>query len=147
MVVETKVRSSPNVCKSLIGIDGSHFFPYPFCQLMPTGLYIRWEIDVDLQWFERRSKKERSFKRIVVAYLQNSRWKCKLESFHTTGNHKKIDRFSVGGFCGHCAAIVEALGCFYHFCECQEIQPGLTKEDNVTGQRRGKRIIYVGRTC
>ena len=33
-------------------------------------------------------------------------------------------------------AVSEAPSCFYHFCECQEVQPGLTEEDIVKRPRR-----------
>ena len=59
-----------------------------------------------------------------------------IESFYTTGTQQKIDCSSVDGFCGHCYTIFEALGCFYHFCECQEVQPCLTDEDIDRGQKK-----------
>ena len=38
VVNETFIPKSTNLCKSLIGIDGSQLKPYPMCQPMPTGL-------------------------------------------------------------------------------------------------------------
>ena len=32
--------------------------------------------------------------------------------------------------------IFEALGCFYHFCECQKVQPSLSDEDIVKTQKK-----------
>ena len=74
---------------------------------------------------------------MVLAFFQNSRPECNIERFYTTGNQRKIDCFTVDGFCSHCNTIFEAFGCFYHFCECQEGQPCLADEDIVKGQ--GKR--------
>ena len=110
VVSETKIRSSSNICKSIVGIDASQLYPYAMCQPMPTGLYTRWEFDSDLQRFKLRTNKARSFENIVMTHFQNSRPDCNIESFYTTGTQKKIDCFSVDGFCGHCDTIFEALG-------------------------------------
>ena len=59
-----------------------------------------------------------------------------IESFYTTGRQKKIDCFSVDGFCSHCNTVFEAMGCFYHFCPCQELRSSLTEEDIKRGIRR-----------
>ena len=42
VVDETFIRKSTNICKSKVGIDASHLYPYSMCQPMPTGLYTRW---------------------------------------------------------------------------------------------------------
>ena len=57
VVRQTRIRSSSNTCKSIVGIDASQLYPYAMCQLMPTGLYTRWEFNADLQRFKPRSKK------------------------------------------------------------------------------------------
>ena len=44
-------------------------------------------------------------------------------------NRKKIDSFTVDGFCGHCQAFFEALGCYYHFCPCKETQANLGEDE------------------
>ena len=49
---------------------------------------------------------------------------------------KKIDCFSVDGFCSHCNTVFEAMGCFYHFCPCQELHPSLAEEDIKHGSRK-----------
>ena len=43
VIDETFVRKSTNLCKSIVGIDGSQL--YSMCQSMPTGLYTRWDFD------------------------------------------------------------------------------------------------------
>ena len=136
VVGQTRIRSSSNTCKSIVGIDASQLYPYAMCQPMPTGLYTRWEFNADLQRFKPRSNKTRSFENMVMAFFHNSRPERNIESFYTTGTQRKIDCFSVDGFCSHCDTIFEALGCFYHFCECQEVQPCLTDEDIVKAQRK-----------
>ena len=47
----------------------------------------------------------------------------------TTGRQKKIDCFSVDGTCYHCYTVFEAMGCYYHYCPCQEERPSLTDTD------------------
>ena len=42
VVDETFIRKSSNMCKSIVGIDGSQLYPYSMCQPMPSGLYTRW---------------------------------------------------------------------------------------------------------
>ena len=59
-----------------------------------------------------------------------------MESFYTTGRQKKIERFTVDGFCSHCKTVFEALSGFYHFCNCQEVRPSLTEEDIQRGSKR-----------
>ena len=66
-------------------------------------------------------------------YFQQTRPDCRIV---TTGRKKKIDRFSVDGFCSHCNTVFEAMGCFYHFCPCQALPPTLTGEDVKRGSRR-----------
>ena len=57
------------------------------------------------------------------------------ESYHsvnwdvsTLRVHKKIDTFCVDDFCGHCNTTFEAMGCYYHFFQCQEALSSLTEE-------------------
>ena len=40
-----------------------------------------------------------------------------------------IDCFKVDGFGAHCNTVFEAIGCFYHYCPCQEARSSLTEED------------------
>ena len=136
VVGQTRIRSSSNTCKSIVGIDAKQLYPYALCQPMPIGLYTRWEFNADLQRFKPRSNKNRSFENMFMAFFQNSRPECNIRSFYTTGTQRKIDSFSVDGFCSHCSTIFEALGRFYHFCECQEGQICVRDEDIVKGKRK-----------
>ena len=106
------------------------------CQPMPTGLYMRWDFDSEMSRFIPRQNKTRSFENMVMSYFQSTRPDCKIESFFTTGRQKKIDCISVDGFCSHCNTVFEAMGCFYHFCPCQEISPSLTEEDIQRGSKK-----------
>ena len=144
VVNETKIWSSSNNCKSIVGIDASRLYPYAMCQPMPTGLYTRWDFKADLYRFKARSNKAQLFENMVIAFLRSSRLEWKIEGFGTTGTQRKIKWFSVDGFCGHSTTFFEALGCFYHFCECPEFQPVLTEEDIVEGHRRREWMSYAG---
>ena len=73
---------------------------------------------------------------MVLFYFQCTRPDCKIESFYTTSRQKKTDCFSSDGFCSHCNTVFEAMGCFYHFCPCQELRPSFTEEDTKRGIRR-----------
>ena len=71
-----------------------------------------------------------------MSYFQPIRPDCKIESFYTTVRQKKIDCFSVDGICSHCKTVFEAMGCFYHFCPCQELRPSLTEQDFQRGSKK-----------
>ena len=94
-VVETFIRKSTNICKSVVGIDDSQLYPYSMCQPMPMGLYTRWDIDSETSSFARRQNKSRSFESMIMSYFQQTSSDCKIESSYTTGRQKKIDRFRV----------------------------------------------------
>ena len=98
------------------------------CQPIPTGLYTRWDFDSETSRFTPRLNKTRSFEKMVMSYFQRTRPQCEIESFLTTGRQIKIDCFGVDGICSHCNVVFEAMGCFYHFCPCQELRPSLTEE-------------------
>ena len=136
VVDETFIRKSENICKSIVGIDASQLYPYSMCQPMPTGLYTRWEYDTESNRFKPQQNKTRNFENMVMSYFQRQRPECKIESFYTTGTQKKIDCFKVDGFCAHCNTVFEAMGCFYHYCPCQETRVSLTEEDIERGNKK-----------
>ena len=129
VVEETFSRKSANICKSVVGIVASQVYPYSKCQPMPNGLYTHLEVDSQTSIITPRQNKTRSIENVVMAYFQRTKPECEIESFLTTGRQKKIECFSVDGFCSHCSTIFEAMGCFYQFCPCQELRPCLTEED------------------
>ena len=136
VVDETFIRKSSNLCKSIVDIDASQLYPYSMCQLMPTGLYTRWECDSETKRFTAHQNKSRSFEIMVLSYFQQSRPDCKIESNVTTGRQKKIDCFSVDGVCYHCNTVFEAMGCYCHYCPCQEARPSLTDTDIERGVKK-----------
>ena len=136
VVDETFIRISTNLCKSRVGIDASPIYPYSMCQPMPTGLYSRWEYDSETKRFTARQIKSRYFENMVLSYFQQSQSDCKNESNVTTGRQKKIDCFSVDGICYHCNTAVEAMGCYFGYCPCQEARPSLTDNGFMRGIKR-----------
>ena len=74
-----------------------------------------------------------------MSIYQETRPICKCDGFFTSGKQKKIDCFNVDGYCDHCKTVFEAMGCYYHFCSCQEARPFLTYED--IDRRKKKRGI------
>ena len=135
-VDETFIRKFTNICKAIVGIDASQLYPYSMCQPMPTSLYTRCDLDSETSRFTPRQNKTRSFENMVMSYFQRTRPDCKIETVHTTGRQKKTDCFSTDGFCSHCNTVYEAMGCFHHFCPCQELRPSLTEEDMKRGSRK-----------
>ena len=136
VVDETFIRNSEIICKSIVGIDASQLYPYSMCQPMPTGLYTRWEYDTESDRFKPQQNKSRNFENMVMSYFQRQKLDCKIESFYTTGTQKIIDCFQVDGFCAHCNTVFEAMGCFYHYCSCQEARLSLTEEDSERGNKK-----------
>ena len=136
VVDETFIRKSSNLCKSNVGIDASQLYPYSMCQPMPTGLYTQWEHESETKRFTARQNKSRSFENIVMSSFQRSRLDCKIESNVTTGRQKKTDCFSVDGICYHYNTVFEAMGCYYHYCPCQEARPSLTDADIQRGMKK-----------
>ena len=136
IVDQTYIRNTENICKSIVGIDASQLYPFSMCQEMPTGLYTRWEFDSDSQKFKARQNKSRKFENMVMSYLQSQRPNCTIESYYTTGTQKKIDCFNVDGFCAHCKTIFEAMGCYFHFCACQEARASMSEEETQKGLKK-----------
>ena len=125
-VDETFIRKISNLCKSIDGIEASHFYPHSMCQPMPTGLYTRWEYDSETKRLTARQNKSSSFENMVLSYFQKSRPDCNIDSNVTTGKQKKIDFFSAYGICYYCNTVFPAIGCYFHYCPCQEACPSLT---------------------
>ena len=103
---------------------------------MPTALYTRWNYDSESQKFMPRQNKTRSFENMVLSYFQQTRPECRIESNITTGTQKKIDCFSVDGICNHCNTVFEAMGCYFHYCPCQEARPLLTDNEIMRGIKK-----------
>ena len=136
VVDETFIHKSQNVCKSIVGIDASQLYPFSMCQSMPTGLSTRYEYDSDSQRFKPRQNKTRSFENMVMSSFQRLRPECKIESNITTGTQKKSYCFSADGFCSHYSTVIEAMGCYYHYCPCQETRPSLSDKEVERGNKR-----------
>ena len=96
---------------------------------MPTGLYTRWKDDSETKRFTARQNKSRYFENMVLQNFQQNQPDCKIESNVTTGRQKKVDCFSVDGNCHQCNTVFEAMGCYFHYCPCQEARPSLTDNE------------------
>ena len=136
VVDQTYIRKSSNICKTIVGTDASQSYPFSMCQEMPTGLYTRWEYDSETDRFKARNNRTRNFENMVMSFYQELRPECKSQSFYTTGKQKKIDCFHVDGYCDHCKTVFEAMGCYYHFCSCQETRPSLSEQDIERGNKK-----------
>ena len=63
---------------------------------------------------------------MVPPYFKQSQPDCKIESNVPADRRKKIDCFGVDGIFYHCNPVFEAMGCYYHYCPCQEARHSLT---------------------
>ena len=79
VVHETFFRKSANICKSIVGINAGHFYPYSMCQPMPTGLYTCWEFDSETSRFTPRQNKTRSFENMVKSCFQKVKLKASVQ--------------------------------------------------------------------
>ena len=103
---------------------------------MPTDLNKKWEYKSEIQVFTSRQNKSRSFENLVLSFFQRLRPDCKIESYTTTDRQKRIDCFSVDGVCNHCETNFEDIGCYYHYCLCQEARPSLSDADIGRGVKK-----------
>ena len=136
VVDETFIRKSSDLCKSIVDIDARWLHRNSMCQPMPTGLCTRWEYDSETKTFTARQNKSRSFENMVLSYFQQSQPDCKIESKKTTGRQKNIDCFNVDGICYHCNTVFEGMGCYYHYCPCEEARPALIDIDIERGVKK-----------
>ena len=121
-------KSLQTYANLLLKLMPANYIPTPCVNPCPR-LYTRWDIDSANSRFTPQQNKTRSFENMVMSYFQRTRPNCKIESFYTTGRQKKIECFSVDGFCSNCNTVFEAMGCFYYFFPFQELHPSLTEED------------------
>ena len=128
VVDKTFIQKSTSIRKSKIGIGACQLYPYSMCHPKPTGLYTPWDLDSETGRFTPSQNKTRIFEFKVKSNFQRTRPECKSERFYTTSRQKKSDCFSVHGFWSHCSTVFEAMGCFYLFCDCQEVRPSLTEK-------------------
>ena len=70
--------------------------------------------------------------------FQRTRPECRVWSNVTIGRQKTIDCFSVDGICNHCNTVFEAIGCYFHYCPCQEARPSLTDNKIMKGIKKRK---------
>ena len=141
VVEETFIRKSTSLFKSIVGIDASQLYPYSMCQPMPTGLYTRWNYDSESKKIMPRQKKTRPFENMVLSYFQQTHPEFQMESNVTTGRQKRIHCVTVDGICNHCNTVFEAMGCYFHYCPCQEARPSMTDNENMRGIKRGNKTI------
>ena len=128
------IRDSSNICKSIVGIDASLFYPYSRSQDMPTWLYTRWEFDSDMQKCKARHNRSQSFEITAMSYYQETRTECRIESFHTSGNKKKC-MFQCRWILWSLQNCVWSNGMLLPFCPCQETRLSLSEKDIERGKK------------
>ena len=92
------VQELTSLNTSIVAVDAGQLYPYTTCELMQTGLYMRWKHDTEISRFKPLQNKTRNFPRIVSSYFQRMRPDCKIESFCTTGRQKKLTASVLMGF-------------------------------------------------
>ena len=136
VVDEDSIRKSTYAISLLVLTLANYTSTQCVCLSMPTGLYTRWDLDLETGGLRTQQNKTRSFQNVVMSYFQRTRPTCKIEVFFTTGGQKKTDCLSVDGFCSHCKTVFEPMGCFHHFCLCQDLRPSPTEVDIQRGSEK-----------
>ena len=98
VIDETFIRKSANIFKATVAIDASQLYPYSMCQLMPTGLYKRWDFDSETTRFTPRQNKTRSVDNIVMSYFQRTRPNVKLKASFQQTDIRKLTASVFMGF-------------------------------------------------
>ena len=80
------IMDSSIIRTSMVGIDACLLYPNSLFQDTPTGLYTRWELDCGMQKLNARHKRSRNFENTAMAFYEETRLECRIESFHTSGN-------------------------------------------------------------
>ena len=128
VVDEIFIRDSSKICKSIVWIYESQFYPYSMCQDMPTWLYTRWEFHSDMQKFKARHNPSRSFENMVMSYKVKKQSQNAELRASTHLEIKKNDCFNEDWYCDHCKTVFEALGCYYHFVLHRTLVPHLARK-------------------
>ena len=90
---------------------------------MLTGPYTKWEYSEETAKFHPNRNWRSYFEQQVMDYFQQLHPNCKIQTQFTQKKQKKLGPYLVDGFCSHCNTVFEAMGCFFHFCQCQEEKP------------------------
>ena len=118
----------------LLGLMQANYIPTR-CVKPCSPVFIRVEISIHKRVDSHLDKIRPAALKIWSCLISNEP-ECEIESFFTLGRQKKNDCFSADGFCSHCNTVFEAMGCFYHFCPCQQLRPSLTEEDIQLGSKK-----------
>ena len=60
LVEETFIRKLTSLWKSIVGIDASQLFLFSMCQPTPTGLYTKWNYDIEGLWHKIHASTEQN---------------------------------------------------------------------------------------
>ena len=120
---ETKIRlNGEKKCQTIVGVDASQLYPYAMTQRMPSGPYVRWELTEDGQYFKCEKNWRSELEKQVLAYIQYVRPKCFIRTIFNSGTQKRIGGYLVDGFCSCCQTVYEVMGCYWHACECRNLE-------------------------
>ena len=114
-------------------------YPFAVTKNLPTGPYTKWEMKEDIRFHPNKHRRS-YFEELVLEFLQYKHPDCRIQT-QFNSKQKRFGRFVVDGFCSQCSTVFEAMGCFYHFCHCQE-KRRLPLEDIENGEKRRQSDAY-----
>ena len=83
------------------------------CQVMSTELYTRWHYNEETQKFKSRQNRVRTVERMVFTCFQATRPQFEIERYYRTETQKKINSFSVHGYCNRFKTLLEQWGIIF----------------------------------
>ena len=104
---------------------------------MPTGLYTKWEFNDDTAKFHPKRNWRSWFEQQVIDHFQSTRPECLIQSQFSNKKQKKLKHI-LSMVSALIATVFEAMGCYFHFCPCQEEKP-LLFEDIENGLKTRER--------
>ena len=102
-----------NLCQSVVGYDCNGLYSYAIKQLMPTGVYVRRNMDNNFR--------PEVSERYIDSYVWLDYLSCKegIKIQHKLNNRReiRIGNYRVDGYCFKNKTIYEFNGCYYHNCK------------------------------
>ena len=119
-VGNSRIKNGSNMCKTIVGIEAGQFYPFSMMKNMPTGIYTKWDLRKDTGLFHPRRSKKNYLECSVLKYFQKPNPHCYIQTQFNQKSRKRIGVNLVDRFCSHCNTVFDVLGCYWHFCPCQD---------------------------
>ena len=103
---------------------------------MPAELYTRWSMTQNFIGLNLNKKNPETSRTWLSHISKEKDLNVELRVSTPQELKKKIYCFKVDCFCALCNTVFKAMGCFFHYCPCQEARFSLTEEDIERGNKK-----------